>query len=385
MPKSTKSGTRANNGMGSIRLRSDGRWEGRYTSPTGDQKSVYGKTEKEAAKKLREQLHKIDVGLWREPSHMTVSDWSTIWLNNYQMHTAPSTTRIYDSIIRVHIVPIIGNIKLMHMTPTHVRRVLSDMANSGLSTAYIKQCLVLMTAMFGSALEAGALQANPAETVKAPRVVRKKLTIVDRDLFPQFIDACKTHRYGSAIIFLLLTGLRIGEERGLCWSNIDFDNASMYIDRQIPMVGKVAFVPPKDGSIRTIELPIEAIELLRQQKKELAALRLAAGDQWQDDETTKDLVFRSARGSVLNRTTIHKNVKSIGEQIGLPDLHAHDLRHSYAVAALRSGIEVKTVQNNLGHKNAAVTLDVYAAYTQDAGKVGAIKFSAYWQDAIKQK
>jgi integrase len=67
----------------------------------------------------------------------------------------------------------------------------------------------------------------------------------------------------------------------------------------------------------------------------------------------------------------------------MPALHPHDLRHSYAVAALRSGIDVKTVQNNLGHRYAAMTLDTYAAYTTDAGKVGAELFSAYWKNALK--
>lgn len=72
MPK--KSRTRASNGMGSIRQRGDGRWEARYTTPSGAQKSVYGKTEKEVTAKLRTQLHDIDAGRWREPSRMTIDE-----------------------------------------------------------------------------------------------------------------------------------------------------------------------------------------------------------------------------------------------------------------------------------------------------------------------
>ena len=74
-------------------------------------------------------------------------------------------------------------------------------------------------------------------------------------------------------------------------------------------------------------------------------------------------------------------VKAVGAAIGKPDLHPHDLRHSYAVAALRSGMDVKTVQHTLGHKSAQMTLDVYAAYTEDAGKKGAEMMSDYLKKA----
>ena len=72
----------------------------------------------------------------------------------------------------------------------------------------------------------------------------------------------------------------------------------------------------------------------------------------------------------------------VGRAIGLPDLHPHDLRHSYAIAALRSGASVKTVQFNLGHKTSKMTLDIYAAYTEDTGKTDAAKLSKYVQDTF---
>ena len=75
-------------------------------------------------------------------------------------------------------------------------------------------------------------------------------------------------------------------------------------------------------------------------------------------------------------------VHQVAEIINMPGLHTHDLRHSYAVAALRSGVDVKTVQHNLGHATAAMTLDTYAAYTSDAGHVAAEKMSNYWKNAL---
>ena len=74
-------------------------------------------------------------------------------------------------------------------------------------------------------------------------------------------------------------------------------------------------------------------------------------------------------------------MKAVGEALEIPELHPHDLRHSYAVAALRAGADIKTVQHNLGHASAKMTMDVYAAYTTDAAQTAAAKMSVYWSDA----
>lgn len=115
---------------------------------------------------------------------------------------------------------------------------------------------------------------------------------------------------------------------------------------------------------------------LRAQRRKQAAQRLKSGI-WIDNEITTDLVFRQTNGKAHTRGTISRTLSKVGSAIGKPDLHPHDLRHSYAIAALRSGASVKTVQHNLGHKSSEMTLDVYAAYTEDAGKTDAVKLSNY--------
>jgi integrase len=157
----------------------------------------------------------------------------------------------------------------------------------------------------------------------------------------------------------------------------------MHIHQQIPCHGVPAFAPPKDNSVRDIELTPQAVTLLKQQRKDQAAARLAAGADWHEDDITRDLVFRTPTGWNLAQATIGDAVNSLRSPLNMPTLRPHDLRHSYAVAALRSGVDVKTVQHNLGHKHASITPDIYAAYTDDAGKTGAEKLADYWKDAIK--
>ena len=378
----SKSGTRALNGMGSIRKRKDGTYEGRYTGSDGKQHSVYAKTPKACGEALRAATHSVDNGSWLEPSTLSVAQWLNTWLADYQGHTTARTVHVYRGLVDRYITPVIGVVRLTALSPIHVRKVVSEMQKKGRAVSTIRCAHGVISAACNSAIEAKLLKANPAEGMKLPQRTKTKLHIIDREQIPAFIAAAHEDVNGNALIFLLYTGLRASELRGLQWADVDLDAASMHIHQQIPCHGVPAFTPPKDGSARTIQLTPQAVALLKQQRKDQAAARLAAGEKWETNDLVNDLVFRSARGHFLSESVLAKAAHATGAKIGVPELHPHDLRHSYAVAAIRSGADIKTVQNNLGHKNAAMTLDVYAAYTTDAGKVAAEKLSKYFDDAL---
>ena len=378
----SKSGTRALNGMGSIRKRKDGAYEGRYTGPDGKQHSVYGKTAKAVGEALRAATHSVDNGSWLEPSTLSVNQWLNTWLTDYQGHATPRTVEVYRGLVDRYIAPVIGVVRLNALSPIHVRKVISEMQKKGRAVSTIRSAHGVISAACNAAIEAKLIKSNPAEGMKLPQRPPTKLHIIDREQIPAFVAAAHEDVNGYALIFLLYTGLRASELRGLQWADVDLDAASMNIRQQIPCHGAPAFAPPKDGSARTIQLTPQAVALLRQQRKDQAAARLAAGEKWEKSNLVDDLVFRSARGHFLSESVLAKAAHAAGAKIGVPELHPHDLRHSYAVAALRSGADIKTVQNNLGHKNAAMTLDVYAAYTTDAGKVAAEKLSKYFDDAL---
>lgn len=380
----SRSSTRAPNRMGSIRQRPDGRWEGRYTGPDGRQHSVYGQTPKAAGEALRAATHDVDTGSWLEPSTMTMDQWFDTWLRDYQGHTTGRTVDTYTAVIKLHMRPALGKVRLAALSPIHVRRMVSDMTKAGKSPGTIKLARTILSAAMKCAVDAGLRKDNPVEKVKAPRQVAHHFAIVDREHIPAFIEAAKATPVGNELVFLLLTGLRTGELRGLRWSDLDLDAATMRVTHQLRQVNRTdrRLEPPKDGEARTVHLTPQAVELLRQQRKSQAAARLAAGAAWHDDDITRDLVFRRPDGWNHGNEVLSRWVDRIRDPLGLPTLRAHDLRHSYAVAALRSGVDIKTVQHNLGHKSATITLDIYAAYTDDAGKTGAEKLSAYWTDAI---
>ena len=379
-----KKHTRANNGMGSIRQRSDGRWEARYTAPNGQQKSIYAATEAEVTKKLRGALHEIDSGAWREPSKMTMSEWLEIWLSDYQSHTTGRTVETYRCIVRKHFNPTFGTVKVGKLTQMHVRRMVADLQRDGRSASTIRHSCAILGGAMKCAVEAGLTKANPVEGIKLPRKAKTTFEVVDREQIPAFVEAAENTQYPNELLFMLYTGVRVGEARGLKWDDVDMDAGTAHIQRQLNAVTHGdRFTPPKDGENREIHLPAEAVEVLKRQRKRQLEQRIAAGDKWVEDDVTRDLVFRQRNGKAHSELSIYKACKAAGREIGVPGLHPHDLRHSYAVAALRSGVDVKTVQHNLGHKSASITLDTYAAYTSDAGKEGAKKLSDYFKNAGK--
>ena len=377
-----KKKARASNGMGSVRQRSDGRWEARYTAPDGKQRSIYGKTQKEVTARLRGVQHDMDSGAWTEPSKMTVEEWLEIWLKEYQRHNAERTVMKYKCIVDNHFVPMLGKMKLSKVLPLHIRQVINKLIDKGLKPVTIKNYIRILGASMQCAIEAGLIKENPVDNAKVPRVPPTQLHIVELSDIPAFLTAADATPYPNELKLMFYTGLRVGELRGLRWSDCDLEAPTIHVQRQLHPVNHDSkrFTAPKYGEDRIIHIPEEAVKVLRDQRRRQAEQRLASG-KWEDNDITRDLVFRMPNGDPHNDATIKKAIKAVGKAIGQPDIHPHDLRHSYAVIALRSGVDVKTVQHNLGHKTSQMTLDVYATYTEAAGKEGASKLSKYLKNA----
>ena len=116
------------------------------------------------------------------------------------------------------------------------------------------------------------------------------------------------------------------------------------------------------------------MEYLRRRKVKQLESRLQAGPAWMQS----DLVFTDELGQHLTKPTVYRAFKKVAASIGRPDARFHDLRHSYAVAAIRSGDDIKTVQGNLGHATAAFTLDVYGHVTDQMKQESASRMQAYY-------
>jgi integrase len=176
----------------------------------------------------------------------------------------------------------------------------------------------------------------------------------------------------------VFTGMREGELLGLTWDRVDFKRGTIRIDRQLLRPRKKGdefrFGPLKNDKPRTITPAPFVIETLKEHRKAQLAQKLYIGPLWEDGT---DYVFRSETGSHLSYQVALTWFKKLQEKAGIQPRRFHDLRHTYAVAALRAGDSIKNVQEALGHHTAAFTMDTYAHVTEEMRKESAARMEAF--------
>lgn len=391
MPR--KSNTRAAQGAGTIRQRKDGRWEARYTvgrdPGTGKQvqRSVYGATQQEVRKKLAQLTAALDAGTYKEPCKMAVGQWLDIWSADYLGGVKPFTVRSYSDQIRNHIKPALGSVKLEALNAHTIQEFYNSLGaeregKPGLSPKTVKNIHGVLHKALQQAVKIGYLRFNPADACELPRAVRKELKPLDEEQSRAFLKAIQGHRFEMLYTVTLFTGLREGEALGLSWDCVDFKKGTILINKQMQREkkknGQYLLVPTKNGKSRTITPAPWVMKLLRTQRARQAEQQLRAGPMWEDS----GLVFTNELGHHLAIHTVYKDFKQIAASIGRPDARFHDLRHSYAVAAIRSGDDIKTVQGNLGHATAAFTLDVYGHVTDQMKRESAARMESYIKDVL---
>lgn len=173
--------------------------------------------------------------------------------------------------------------------------------------------------------------------------------------------------------------MRFGEILGLKWENIDFRTGIITVTQQLQHEkksgGRNYLTTLKNNKTRQIQVAETVLQALREEQKQQLLYRMAAGRDWA--EPIPGLVFTGDRGAPISQSAVRRHFKSIAVRIGLPDLRFHDLRHSFAVASLQNGDDVKTVQENLGHHSASFTLDVYGHVTDKMRQDSAERMENY--------
>ena len=209
--------------------------------------------------------------------------------------------------------------------------------------------------------------------------MRKQFKPLDENSTVPFLDAIHGDRYENLFIVDLFTGLRFGEILGLKGENIDFRTGIITVTQQLQHEKKSGgtnyLTSLKNNKTRQIRVAETVLQALREEQKQQLLYRMAAGRDWA--EPIPGLVFTGDRGAPISQSAVRRHFKSIAERIGLPDLRFHDLRHSFAVASLQNGDDVKTVQENLGHHPASFTLDVYGHVTDKMRQDSAERMENY--------
>ena len=366
-------------------------WEARYTAGydpgTGKQiqKSITGKTQSEVAKKLKEVTASLDAGTYIAPNKTTVSQWMDTWHAEYLGAVKLSTVSSYEATIRNHIKPGLGAIKLEALTTQDIQefyngRQKGDETREPLT---IKNIHGVLHKALEQAMLNGLIRNNPADPCVLPRRPKQKVKPLNEEQITKLIKALKGHKYENLILTTLFTGLREGEVCGLQWECVNLETGTILMDKQLQSLrksvrgngDKYALVPTKNGKERHLTIAPFVVELLKKEKAKQDANRAYYEDLYEES----GLVFTDESGHRITPQAAYRAFKLVVTDLGMPQVRFHDLRHSYAVASLRSGDDAKTVQENLGHATAAFTLDVYGHVTEQMKTESANRMEAFIQ------
>ena len=341
----SKSRTRRN-GEGTIRQRTDGRWEVRISGgidfATGHKMRVsrYASTEEEAVQALN-QLRVQFGSSRRKVSPMLLGEWLDFWLQTYMISSLKqSTYASYQTYARVHFKPALGEVPLKSLST----RILQQFYNykfeeEGLSPKSIRNMNLYLHKALSQALQEGLIDSNPASGVTLPRARRPQVEILTRDDQAKLVRATYHHRYGVFVRLVLMTGLRMGELLGLRWEDIDFHSNMLHIQRTLNRLQKrdlpdtfsgnrteiVIQEPKTENSIRTIPLLPQLIKDLMTWRSLQEMDRAAAGEQYQDT----GMIVTNPMGGYIEPRTFKKYYDQILEIARLRHFTFHALRHPY--------------------------------------------------------
>ena len=372
------------NGEGSIRKHSDGRWEGRYTVGYDENgkvkmKNFLGKTQAEVKEKLKEKIEEAKVLDVSKSESYTVAEWAALWFEVYaKPNIRERTADYYNRYITKHIVPCLGDIKLNKLTGRQIQKMYNDLLdhgrervsqkekNPGLSGTYVHGVHVMLHNCLNRAVKERLLVRNPADDVIVPKIDKKEMKILPPEQVKAYLKAASARGILPLFYLELTSGLRKGEIAALLWSDLDAENCTLSVTKQLVSSrdGELKITQPKTAtSVRLISLPQETVELLKEEHAK---------------HPLNIYMFPSPRtGGMYHPDSIVKLHEKILNDAGIEHLRFHDLRHSFATYALQSGADVKTLSCMLGHYSAGFTLNTYCHATRDMQADAARKIGGF--------
>ena len=338
---------------------------GRYTIQTPDgpkRETIYSRKYKEVEKKLAEARGEAAKGIVYDDQKITVGEYLYRWLNDSVRGSVRQSTFDRDSyLVRVHIKPILGKIKLKKLTAMEIQRFYRDRLDSGLSASTVNKLHSVLHKALSQAVKWNMIPRNVSEAVNVPRPTPEEMRPLSAEEARRLLDAAAEDRLEALYVLAVTTGMRCGELLGLKWSDIDLENASVSVRRTLTRIDngkRLALGEPKTKkSRRTIHLTEAAVEALREHLEwQLRDIEIL-GDRYVDE----GLVFSTQRGTPINPSNLRqRSFAPLLKKAGLPQIRFHDLRHTCATLLLSKGVHPKFVQELLGHATIAITLDTYS-------------------------
>jgi integrase len=343
---------RRSKGEGSIRQRPDGRWEARAVVG-GRRRSWFGATYDEVEAKLQEGRRSARRGSpIIMPGLLTVRQYLDVW-HDSRLYSTESTQAQYGGIIRNHINPEIGSVRLTMLSPEHIRRLLRERAKNGAGDRLLKYIKQVLHVALQDAVEERKLEWNPADAVKVREPLPKERGLLDWEQQAQLLAAVEEDRLFAAYVLMLSCALRPGECFGLTWEDVDWERGLLSVRRVLVKAEKGWKLRSRTKTNKAAVLPLAApvLEALREHRIRQMAEQRENEELWFNPA---GLVFVTPIGGYVDPDTFRKQFLRVA-----PGLTPYSLRHSAATFALADGDDYKTVQALLRHSRASVTMNVY--------------------------
>lgn len=340
------------------------RWRARWLDPDGQERSRSFARKIDAERFLAGVESDKSRGLYVDPSagRVTLAEYARQW-QAAQVHRA-STVDTFDSHLRNHILPVLGNKPIAAITRSEVQAFVKgrsqQLAPSTTATVYAVLRMVMRAAVADR-----LLGASPCERIALPKAPPREVVPLPHEAVAALVGAVPD-RYRALILTAAGTGLRQGELFGLRRDRVDFLRRQIVVDSQLVLLARRApyLAPPKtNAGYRTVPTPDSVLSALTEHFKQFAPATTL-----DDKNRPHELVFSNGKDAPIRRTWFHRAVWSPAlTAVGLPKgTHFHELRHYYASLLIDGGESVKVVQKRLGHASADETLNTYAHLWPDS-------------------
>jgi integrase len=331
-------------------------------------------TKRQAELALAKLIQAVETGMDFDSGRISLAEYMERWLAASARNLRPKTLERYRELVRVHIVPVVGGIRLDKLQPLHLERVYQEVLAQGRSGQTALHVHRLLYTALRQAVAWQLLHRNVAEAVTPPRPERKDIPPLTRTDVATLLRVVKDTDLEVPTALGLGTGMRLGEVLGLRWQDVDLDGGRARIVQTIQQtsMGPIVVPPKSERSRRIVLLPNFVVQPLRRHKAAQAERRLICGTEWQDNDLVVD---RGDGGPVMTRV-ISRRFSTAMRRAGI-ELTFHGLRHGHASLMLAAGVDLKVVSERLGHSTIAITADLYTHVAEEVHRKAADSFDTW--------